>query len=86
MSNLLPHLQQEIIQALQADCNNPEYLAEIALWDCVVGDGLNEDCDHINDELQETLEFDEWIGEALMLKPLVEKGYVVAIVSEKDVS
>lgn len=34
-------IQQEIIRALQEDCNNPEYQAEIALWDCTVGDGLD---------------------------------------------
>lgn len=34
-------IQQETIRALQEDCNNPEYRAEIALWDCTVGDGLD---------------------------------------------
>lgn len=34
-------IQQEIVRALQEDCNNPEYRAEIALWDCTVGDGLD---------------------------------------------
>jgi len=34
-------IQQEMIRALQEDCNNPEYQAEIALWDCTVGDGLD---------------------------------------------
>jgi hypothetical protein len=26
-----------MIRALQEDCNNPEYQAEIALWDCTLG-------------------------------------------------
>jgi len=34
-------IQQEMIRALQEDCNNPEYQAEIGLWDCTVGDGLD---------------------------------------------
>jgi hypothetical protein len=34
-------LQQEMVQALQAEANDPEYQAEIALWDCTVGDGLD---------------------------------------------
>ena len=34
-------IQQEMIRALQEDCNNFEYQAEIALWDCTVGDGLD---------------------------------------------
>jgi hypothetical protein len=34
-------IQQEMIRALQEDCNNCEYQAEIALWDCTVGDGLD---------------------------------------------
>jgi len=34
-------IQQEMIRALQEDCNNPGYQAEIALWDCTVGDGLD---------------------------------------------
>ena len=34
-------LNQEIRLALEADRDDPEYQAEIALWDCVVGDGLN---------------------------------------------
>jgi hypothetical protein len=34
-------IQQEMIRSLQADCNDPEYRAEIALWDCVIGDGLD---------------------------------------------
>jgi hypothetical protein len=33
--------QQEMIRALQADANDPDYQAEIALWDCTVGDGLD---------------------------------------------
>jgi hypothetical protein len=34
-------LQQEMVQALQAEASDPEYQAEIALWDCTVGDGLD---------------------------------------------
>jgi hypothetical protein len=34
-------IQQEMIRSLQTDCNDPEYRAEIALWDCVIGDGLD---------------------------------------------
>lgn len=34
-------LNQEIRLALEADRDDPEYQAEIALWDCVVGDGLD---------------------------------------------
>jgi metal-responsive CopG/Arc/MetJ family transcriptional regulator len=34
-------LNQEIRVALEADRENPEYQAEIALWDCVAGDGLD---------------------------------------------
>jgi hypothetical protein len=34
-------LQQEMVQALQAEAIDPEYQAEIALWDCTVGDGLD---------------------------------------------
>ena len=34
-------IHQEIIQALKVDSIDPGYLAEIALWDCVAGDGIN---------------------------------------------
>lgn len=34
-------LNQEIRVALEADRENPEYQSKIALWDCVVGDGLD---------------------------------------------
>jgi hypothetical protein len=34
-------LNQEIRVALEADRENPEYLSEIALWDCVAGDGID---------------------------------------------
>jgi hypothetical protein len=34
-------LQKEMVQALQAEAIDPEYQAEIALWDCTVGDGLD---------------------------------------------
>ena len=30
----------EMITALQEDANNPEYQAEIAIWDSVAGDGI----------------------------------------------
>ena len=33
-------LNQEIRVALEADRENLEYQSKIALWDCVVGDGL----------------------------------------------
>jgi predicted RNA-binding protein YlxR (DUF448 family) len=34
-------LSQEIRLALQADVNNPDYQAELELWDGIVGDGWN---------------------------------------------
>jgi Arc/MetJ-type ribon-helix-helix transcriptional regulator len=34
-------LEAEMIAALQADANDPDYQAEIALWDCVAGDGID---------------------------------------------
>ncbi len=34
-------LNQEIRLALEADRDDPEYQAELALWDCVVGDGID---------------------------------------------
>ncbi|MEA5507437.1 CopG family transcriptional regulator [Halotia wernerae UHCC 0503] len=33
-------LEAEMIAALQEDANDPEYQKEIALWDCVAGDGI----------------------------------------------
>lgn len=33
-------LEAEMIAALREDANNPEYQEEIALWDCVAGDGI----------------------------------------------
>ncbi|BAZ09475.1 hypothetical protein NIES4071_12830 [Calothrix sp. NIES-4071] len=33
-------LEAEMIAALTEDANDPEYQEEIALWDCVVGDGI----------------------------------------------
>jgi hypothetical protein len=33
--------QQDMIRALQEDISDPAYQAEIALWDCVAGDGLD---------------------------------------------
>ena len=35
-------IESELIRALQEDCSNPEYLAEIQLWDAVVADGLDD--------------------------------------------
>jgi hypothetical protein len=34
-------IQQEMIHALQEDVSNPDYLAEISLWDSLAGDGLD---------------------------------------------
>ncbi len=34
-------LETEMITALQEDANNREYQAEIAIWDSVVGDGID---------------------------------------------
>jgi hypothetical protein len=34
-------IDQEIRLALEADRDDPEYQAELALWDCVVGDGID---------------------------------------------
>ena len=33
-------IHQDLIRSLKADSNNLDYLTEIALWDCVSGDGL----------------------------------------------
>ena len=33
-------IEAEMIAALREDANNPEYQEEIALWDCVAGDGI----------------------------------------------
>lgn len=33
-------LEAELIRALEEDYSDPEYLAEIKLWDSVVADGL----------------------------------------------
>ncbi|PIG91797.1 CopG family transcriptional regulator [Gloeocapsopsis sp. IPPAS B-1203] len=35
-------IEAELIKALQDDCSDPEYLAEIQLWDTVVADGLDD--------------------------------------------
>ena len=35
-------IESELIRALQEDCSDPEYLAEVQLWDSVVADGLND--------------------------------------------
>lgn len=34
-------LEAEMITALKQDMEDPEYQAEIAAWDCVVGDGID---------------------------------------------
>lgn len=34
-------MEAEMITALKQDAEDPEYLAEIAAWDCVVGDGID---------------------------------------------
>jgi hypothetical protein len=34
-------LKAQVIAALQADAQDPEYLAEIAEWDVVAGDGID---------------------------------------------
>ncbi|HAA28056.1 MAG TPA: CopG family transcriptional regulator [Cyanobacteria bacterium UBA8553] len=34
-------LEAEMIAALKQDAEDPEYQAEIAAWDSVVGDGMN---------------------------------------------
>ena len=34
-------INQEIRVALESDRDNPDYHAEIALWDCVSGDGID---------------------------------------------
>ncbi|MDM9379104.1 CopG family transcriptional regulator [Chlorogloeopsis sp. ULAP01] len=34
-------LEEQMIQALKEDAQDPEYQAEIAAWDGVVGDGIN---------------------------------------------
>lgn len=35
-------IEAQLIKALQEDCSDPEYLAEIQLWDSVVADGLDD--------------------------------------------
>lgn len=35
-------IESQLIAALQEDYADPEYLAEIQLWDAVVGDGLDD--------------------------------------------
>lgn len=35
-------IKAELIRALQEDYSDPEYLAEIQLWDAVVADGLDD--------------------------------------------
>jgi hypothetical protein len=34
-------LEQEMITALLKDAEDSEYLEEIAIWDCVAGDGID---------------------------------------------
>lgn len=38
-------IEAELAAAHQQDAQNPEYRAEIALWDAVVGDGIGGDSD-----------------------------------------
>jgi Arc/MetJ-type ribon-helix-helix transcriptional regulator len=33
-------LEAQMIAGLKADAEDPEYKAEVAAWDCVVGDGI----------------------------------------------
>lgn len=35
-------IEEQLIKALEEEASDPEYQAEIALWDCTVGDGLDE--------------------------------------------
>lgn len=35
-------IEAQLIKALQEDCFDPDYLAEIQLWDAVVADGLDD--------------------------------------------
>ena len=47
LSNILDEqrrqeIKAQLIKALEEQANDPEYQAEIALWDCTVGDGLDE--------------------------------------------
>jgi len=35
-------LEAELIAALLADSQDKEYLEEIALWDCLIGDGISD--------------------------------------------
>ncbi len=38
-------IEAELAAAHQQDAQDPEYRAEIALWDAVVGDGIGDDAD-----------------------------------------
>lgn len=35
-------IEAQFIKALQEECSDPDYLAEIQLWDGVVADGLDD--------------------------------------------
>jgi antitoxin CcdA len=35
-------MEVQLIKALEGEASDPEYQSEIALWDCTVGDGLDE--------------------------------------------
>ena len=35
-------IEAQLIKALQEDCSDPEYLAEIQLWDTAISDGLDD--------------------------------------------
>jgi hypothetical protein len=34
-------IEAQLIKALQEDCSDPDYLAEIQLWDAAITDGLD---------------------------------------------
>ncbi len=35
-------IEAQLIKALQEDCSDPDYLAEIQLWDAAISDGLDD--------------------------------------------
>jgi hypothetical protein len=39
----LSEMKALMIQGLQEDDNDPEYQSEIALWDCTLSDGLDDE-------------------------------------------
>lgn len=34
-------IEAQLIKALQEDCSDPDYLAEIQVWDAAIADGLD---------------------------------------------